>query len=123
MPFPDSRGKGEAMSGCCGTEQATKQETSIDPICGMTVDPATSKHHAEYRGVTYHFCCDGCRQRFESDPEKALRKEEAPSCCAGHGHPEAAPPAGRGPYICPMCPEVLEEEPVPCPKCGMALEP
>ena len=26
-------------------------------------------------------------------------------------------------YVCPMCPEVRESEPVPCPSCGMALEP
>ena len=38
--------------------------------------------------------------------------------------PAAAPPAAGGAvsYVCPMCPEVRESEPVPCPKCGMALE-
>ena len=48
----------------------------------------------------------------------------APSCCGGGPGAAADPPsAGPGPYICPMCPEVSEQEPVPCPRCGMALEP
>ena len=42
-----------------------------------------------------------------------------------HVPPDAAPAAAGGAvaYVCPMCPEVRESEPVPCPKCGMALEP
>ena len=38
----------------------------------MTVDPASSKHSAEYGGTTYHFCCGGCRAKFEADPPKYL---------------------------------------------------
>ena len=42
-----------------------------------------------------------------------------------HAPPDAAATAAGGAvtYVCPMCPEVRETEPVPCPKCGMALEP
>ncbi len=43
-----------------------------DPVCGMSVDPATSAHHADHRGTTYHFCSAGCREKFESDPAKFL---------------------------------------------------
>ena len=39
-----------------------------DPVCGMTVDPATSKHRFDYRGETYHFCSAGCRTKFAADP-------------------------------------------------------
>ena len=31
----------------------------IDPVCGMTVDPKTAEHKAEYKGVTYYFCAAG----------------------------------------------------------------
>ena len=43
-----------------------------DPVCGMTVDPATAKHRAEHAGHTYYFCCAGCRAKFEADPAKYL---------------------------------------------------
>ena len=32
-----------------------------DPVCGMDVDPATSPHHHEVDGRSYHFCSAGCR--------------------------------------------------------------
>jgi xanthine dehydrogenase accessory factor len=37
---------------------------AIDPICGMTVDVATSAYHTTRDGQTYYFCCAGCQQRF-----------------------------------------------------------
>jgi Cu+-exporting ATPase len=40
----------------------------IDPVCGMTVDPHTAKHRADYRGHTYYFCSAGCRTKFVADP-------------------------------------------------------
>ncbi|MEJ2400525.1 MAG: copper-translocating P-type ATPase [Xanthomonadales bacterium] len=47
-------------------------------------------------------------------------------CCHGEATPTQAPekpaPDRVGKYVCPMCPDVLEDEPVPCPHCGMALE-
>ena len=41
-----------------------------DPVCGMTVDPASSTHKAEHAGSTYHFCCAGCRAKFLADPQR-----------------------------------------------------
>jgi len=41
-----------------------------DPVCGMSVDPATSKHRVEHGGATYHFCCAGCAAKFSADPAK-----------------------------------------------------
>ena len=40
--------------------------TVKDPVCGMSVDPATSKHRHEHDGATYHFCAAGCRTKFTS---------------------------------------------------------
>jgi Cu+-exporting ATPase len=86
-----------------------------DPVCGMWVDPETSKHRAGYEGQTYHFCSARCRERFEAEPLKFL----APKPAA-----EPAPPAKPGAiYTCPMHPEIRQVGPGSCPICGMALEP
>jgi Cu+-exporting ATPase len=50
-----------------------------DPVCGMSVDPATSKHRTEHAGTTYYFCCAGCRTKFEADPAHYLAKAAAAS--------------------------------------------
>jgi xanthine dehydrogenase accessory factor len=57
--------------------QAPAVVFATDPVCGMTVDPLTSQHRAEYAGTTYWFCCDGCRAEFEKQPAKYLRPIEA----------------------------------------------
>ena len=44
--------------------------TVRDPVCGMTVNPATSKHRFDYRGETFHFCSAGCRTKFAADPRR-----------------------------------------------------
>ncbi|GAA6147786.1 heavy metal translocating P-type ATPase [Pseudooceanicola nitratireducens] len=40
-----------------------------DPVCGMTVDPDAGKPSLTHDGHVYHFCCDGCRTKFQADPE------------------------------------------------------
>src|SRR5665213_4513920 len=40
-----------------------------DPVCGMSVDPATSRHRFDFSGESYHFCCAGCRNKFAADPQ------------------------------------------------------
>ena len=87
--------------------------TVRDPVCGMTVDPATSKHRFDYRGETFHFCSAGCRTKFAADPISYLEKDS---------RPKAAAPEGAI-YTCPMHPEIRQVGPGSCPICGMALEP
>ena len=92
--------------------------TAKDPVCGMTVDPAKTAHHAEHAGTAYHFCCNGCRTKFEADPAKYL------SVASRAAAPREEPPALPGTiFICPMDPEVRQDGPGACPICGMALEP
>ncbi|KRB61190.1 copper-transporting ATPase [Rhizobium sp. Root708] len=43
-----------------------------DPVCGMIVDPAAGKPTLTYEGKTYHFCCDGCRTKFQAAPQDHL---------------------------------------------------
>ncbi|WP_134670731.1 XdhC family protein [Halorussus marinus] len=55
------------------TESA--EETAVDPVCGMTVDPAATAASVDHDGRTYHFCCRGCADSFESDPSSYLDRE------------------------------------------------
>jgi Cu+-exporting ATPase len=82
-----------------------------DPVCGMTVDPATAKHRAEHHGHSYFFCSAGCKTKFVADPQKYLG-ERAP-----------APVVEGAIYTCPMHPQIRQNGPGACPICGMALEP
>lgn len=93
---------------------APMASTAIDPVCGMTVDPAQAAASHVHEGQTYHFCHPGCKQRFQADPAKYLNKTAVPV--------PAKPQAGVE-YTCPMHPEVVSDRPGSCPKCGMALEP
>ncbi len=111
-----------AASSCCGghgdhsshTHDHGDTATKVkDPVCGMSVDPATSKHHLTHHGETFHFCSAGCRTKFAADPAKYLAKEKLP---------EPEMPAGTI-YTCPMHPEIRQVGPGSCPICGMALEP
>ena len=90
---------------------------ALDPVCGMTVQPATAAGSHSYKGTTYYFCCQGCHTKFRNDPEKFLRP---PAMLSPH---KAMAPEGKAEYVCSMCPEVHADKPGPCPKCGMALEP
>ncbi|HKK08403.1 MAG TPA: XdhC family protein [Gemmatimonadota bacterium] len=45
-----------------------EEHVTVDPVCGMEVDPATSRVTLVLDGTVYHFCCEGCRDRFRADP-------------------------------------------------------
>jgi Cu+-exporting ATPase len=112
-----------AKTGCCsggrnhsghdhGDHHADGHKIVRDPVCGMSVDPATSRHRFDYRGETHHFCSAGCRTKFAGDPAQYLDKTT----------PKAAAPEGTI-YTCPMHPQIRQVGPGSCPICGMALEP
>jgi Cu+-exporting ATPase len=119
-----------------------------DPVCGMTVDPARAAAQAIYAGETYYFCCAGCADKFRAEPAKYL-STVTPTAAGSDGalvEFSRAGTAGAAPalavsresahttggpvvksavanaYVCPMDPEVREDYPGACPKCGMALE-
>jgi len=71
---------------------------ATDPVCGMKVDPATSKHRFDHAGTTYHFCSAGCRTKFEADPAKYLTPKA--------GAPAPAPKQADAIYTCPMHPQI-----------------
>ena len=84
-----------------------------DPVCGMTVDPERTAHHASHAGHDFHFCSAGCRVKFLADPERYLGDRQEPAA-------ETAPGTI---WTCPMHPEIRQDHPGACPICGMALEP
>jgi xanthine dehydrogenase accessory factor len=45
----------------------------INPVCGIPVDMNNPKHIIEYKGEKVYFCCDGCKVKFEKDPEKYIQ--------------------------------------------------
>ncbi len=92
-----------------------------DPICGMEVEPNSAAGKHQHNGQVYYFCSVHCLERFKSDPAKFLqpRSEESGKGTAT----EKAKQSTTTVYVCPMDPEVRENKPGPCPKCGMALEP
>src|SRR6266849_3022491 len=109
-----------------------------DVVCGMWVDPDQARGRAEYRGKTYYFCSPRCEEKFKADPERLSQPKPAAGFVQLGGIAAAKPasvplaavetPAtgrskGAVTYICPMDPEVRENKPGACPKCGMALEP
>tara|TARA_R100000900_G_scaffold145727_1_gene132423 strand:+ start:55743 stop:58052 length:2310 start_codon:yes stop_codon:yes gene_type:complete len=83
-----------------------------DPVCGMSVTP-DSPHHWQHDGKDWYFCSAGCRGKFAADPEHYLSGR----------HRESRPGDDSAWFICPMHPEVRQQGPGDCPKCGMALEP
>src|SRR5216683_3005868 len=95
-----------------GDHHADHTTTVRAPVCGMTVDPATSQHRFDYHGETFHFCSADCKTKFSANPEQYLDKTT----------PKAARPEGTI-YTCPMHPQIRQVGPGSCPICGMALEP
>ena len=94
-----------------------------DPVCGMEVNPKSPRGGSfEHEGTAYYFCNPKCLAKFRAEPARFL----APGAGAPGASPAPSPPAppgGEVVWVCPMDPEVREKEPVPCPICGMALEP
>ena len=101
----------------------------LDPVCGMSVTQ-DSPNHVHHNGQDYYFCSEHCETRFKAEPEKyvlTMQGHEHDDSCHGHACTtsnktlEQEIPGAQ--YTCPMHPEVVQDHPGVCPKCGMALEP
>ena len=104
------------------SKSAIVVQTVKDPVCGMSVNPDTAAGSTDYKGQTYYFCCEHCLQRFKNSPDQYLAIPQATISRTREVEPQA-PPSASGEYTCPMHPEVRQDRPGSCPKCGMALEP
>src|SRR6201997_2945150 len=112
-----------------------------DAVCGMTVDPERAKSRVEFANDTYVFCSESCAKKFSAEPTKYLNSAQRPptttyatpalrsgdlnrsSVAAVQSKVSLERAETSALYVCPMDPEVQEQKPGACPKCGMALEP
>jgi Cu+-exporting ATPase len=97
-----------------------------DPVCGMTVT-TQSPHQLVHDGRTFYFCSAKCQGKFAADPLRDL-SPAPPMAASPSPSPESLAskslsPADATIYTCPMHPEVRQDHPGNCPKCGMTLEP
>jgi len=95
-----------------------EKQSFKDPVCGMDTR-VDSKFHSNHEKQDYYFCSEHCQHKFQHDPEQYLHKETPDS------NPEADTETSTdtsATYTCPMHPEVEQQGPGICPKCGMALE-
>ncbi|MDH4231746.1 MAG: heavy metal translocating P-type ATPase [Nitrospirota bacterium] len=88
----------------------------IDPVCKMEILDKDAAGISSFEGVTYYFCSNSCKEKFDKNPASFVT--DGPDI----SDREKSPP-GTQTYTCPMHPEVRQDGPGSCPKCGMALEP
>lgn len=94
------------------TEGAATVRTVKDPIRGMDVVPEDAAGMTRVGDAVHYFCSTSCKQRFDGDPQKYLGERRQ----VDDGPADAT-------FTCPMHPEVRQDGPGSCPKCGMALGP
>lgn len=87
-----------------------------DPVCGMNVTEQSPNKH-EHGGRPYYFCSGGCKAKFIADPERYLKTKQETVAA------ETFKAAAGTVFTCPMHPEIRQDHPGHCPKCGMSLEP
>ncbi len=88
-----------------------------DPVCGMSTEDTGVFIHHVLAEQDYYFCSEHCLETFKKSPEKFLAvKSEF------YGQTKKHEPIVGKKYTCPMHPEVNQDGPGACPKCGMALE-
>jgi P-type Cu+ transporter len=89
------------------SDPAIAEITVKDPVCGMSVNPATAKHSREHQGKKFYFCCGHCAEKFQADPQKYLQPRPASGLVTLGS--SAAPPK----------PAAKSKDPV----CGMDVDP
>ncbi|HSO18170.1 MAG TPA: heavy metal translocating P-type ATPase, partial [Desulfosarcina sp.] len=90
-----------------------------DPVCGMSTESPEEYIPYDHDGTTFYFCSDRCLEKFTADPERYL-SDRGDAEDSGRSDKDARQDAV---YTCPMHPEIRQDGPGDCPKCGMALEP
>jgi Cu+-exporting ATPase len=90
-----------------------------DPVCGMDISN-NSEFHTSYKDIKYYFCSEHCLHTFRQDPDRYTTSQE---CCTVTPKKRDKNKERDVIYTCPMHPEIQQEGPGSCPKCGMALEP
>jgi P-type Cu+ transporter len=93
----------------------------------MVVDRTKAAATVDHAGNTYYFCGSSCADKFRTAPEKYVSgpsPADPQTMRPGHAEPaHGRPRVIKTDYVCPMDPEVRQDQAGACPKCGMTLEP
>jgi len=124
---PDGRRPAERHADTDDPDNAlAAPDTLRDPVCGMPVT-VVSTHHLAHEGRPYYFCSARCQSKFAADPLAYLAKTAVATApvtsAAAATKPATEPSPVQAIYTCPMHPEIRQDHPGNCPKCGMTLEP
>ncbi|WHQ45934.1 heavy metal translocating P-type ATPase [Alcaligenes faecalis] len=95
--------------------QSASGSQLTDPVCGMPVTK-DSVHQVQHEGKRFYFCSTKCLETFKHAPEKFTAQKNTNEAAFEQVAPGTI-------YTCPMHPEIRQDHPGSCPKCGMALEP
>ncbi|MFA5180539.1 MAG: YHS domain-containing protein [Syntrophales bacterium] len=90
---------------------------TTDPVCKMVIEEEDAAATTSYKGKTYRFCSSHCKQSFDSSPESYL------GAASDDGKKENTAIKVKAGWTCPMHPEIINDAPGNCPKCGMDLAP
>lgn len=44
----------------------------LDPVCKMEINPESAEAQSDYQGVTFYFCSEACKQKFDREPLRYL---------------------------------------------------
>lgn len=91
----------------------TSPKSFTDPICGMSTEDPDGFTPYEHDDTTFYFCSDHCLKSFKSNPDDYTGEKSKSS---------VSRKSQETLYTCPMHPEIIQDKPGSCPKCGMALE-
>jgi len=89
-----------------GIAQQQEKDTAVCPMCSKEMKKSEAKVTCEYKGKTYYFCCEKCKEKFMKKLEKCSHEKAEMKAI----------------YTCPMHPEVKSHKPGKCPTCGMELK-
>lgn len=94
-----------------------RQDIFTDPVCGMSTEDPNAFLPYDFEGEKHYFCSRHCLETFNKSPREFFTAMSKPSVQSKKHEPVTG-----NKYSCPMHPEVVQDGPGTCPKCGMALE-
>ena len=86
-----------------GPRPDSPAEGAVDPVCGMSVDPASAAAHRTHQGTDYWFCAPGCAERFDAEPERFVGSGASFEPMASQPVTLTLAPAARRTAVDPVC--------------------
>ena len=67
-------------------QEVVQTNETLDPVCGMKVDPQKAAGESDYSWQRYYFCSVGCKRVFDAEPQKYVQPEDHVGHDHAHGH-------------------------------------